>query len=65
MQHTDSDDMDALLRAYERLAPLYDFFFGKTLDRGRRVAVRAFLLFDTNASIATGKYAVLLCGEVY
>jgi len=40
-QRTGSDDVDALLRAYERLAPLYDFFFGKTLDRGRRVAVRA------------------------
>lgn len=40
-QPTDSHDMDAVLRAYERLAPLYDFFFGKTLDRGRRLAVRA------------------------
>lgn len=40
-RHTDSEDMEAVLRAYERLAPLYDFFFGKTLDRGRRLAVRA------------------------
>lgn len=40
-RHTDSNDMDAVLRAYERLAPLYDLFFGKTLDRGRRLAVRA------------------------
>ena len=40
-QRTDSNEMEVVLRAYERLAPLYDFFFGKTLDRGRRLAVRA------------------------
>jgi phosphatidylethanolamine/phosphatidyl-N-methylethanolamine N-methyltransferase len=40
-QRTDSNDTDAVLRAYERLAPLYDFFFGKTLDRGRKLAVHA------------------------
>ena len=30
---------DSVLNAYSRLAPIYDTFFGKSLDRGRRLAV--------------------------
>lgn len=33
-------NMNAVLRAYARLAPVYDTMFGPSLDHGRRVAVR-------------------------